>query len=398
MKPGILLMVRELHHGGSERQLTEIALGLDRTRFRPHVGAFHTQGIRADDLRAAGVPILHLPVRSYKSLGALTAGWALVRYIRKNNIRLVHTFDMPMNAYAIPITRFFTSAIAVASQRGHLSMVGAHERRFVLFAERRAHGVVVNCQFLRRHLVEDAGMAADRIHLCYNGLDLTRFRPAPAKWPCPRSPRTLTIGVVGVLRPEKGLDTLLDAFATVRQTFADLRLLIIGSGPMLPQLQKQAQELAISDACNFVPSTDQVDEWLRTIDIFVLPSLSEALSNALMEAMACGCCPVASNVGGNPELIENGVRGMLFEPGNSFELARKLGEVIVNSALRARLANAAHDFLQANFSRVASAHRMGEIYEQLLRPTSAAPPRSGSFCIGKESAPRYNRGLEDSLR
>lgn len=349
-------------------------------------------------MRAAGVPILHLPVRSYKSLGALTAGWVLVRYIRKSNIRMVHTFDMPMNAYAIPITRFFTSAIAVASQRGHLSMVGAHERRFVLFAERRAHGAVVNCQFLRRHVVEDAGLAAERIHLCYNGLDLTRFRPAPAKWLGPRSPGALTVGVVSVLRPEKGLDTLLHAFATVRQTFADMRLVIIGSGPMLPQLQKQAQELAISDTCNFVPSTDQVDEWLRNIDIFVLPSLSEALSNALMEAMACGCCPVASNVGGNPELIEDGVRGVLFEPGNSVELARKLGEVIVNPALRVRLANAAHDFLHANFSRVASAQRMGEIYEQLLRPTSAAPPHSGSLCIGNESDPRYNRRFEDLVR
>jgi len=383
MKPGILLMVRELHHGGSERQLTEIALGLDRARFRPHVGAFRAEGIRADDLRAAGVPILHLPVRSYKSFDALTAGWALARYIRGNNIRLVHTFDMPMNAYAIPITRFFTSAIAVASQRGHLSMVGSQQRRFVLFAERRAHGIVVNCQFLRRHLMEDAGIAPEHIHLCYNGLDLSRFRPAPAKWPGPRSPGTLTIGVVSVLRPEKGLDTLLDAFATVRQTFPDLRLLIIGSGPMLPQLQNQARALALSDACSFVPSTDQVDEWLRNIDIFVLPSLSEALSNALMEAMACGCCPIASRVGGNPELIEDGVRGVLFEPGNSVELARKLGEVIKDSALRARLANAAHDFVYTNFSRAASARRMGEIYERLLSPTTAAPPNSDHSALAK---------------
>jgi glycosyltransferase involved in cell wall biosynthesis len=383
MKTGILLMVRELHHGGSERQLTEIALGLDRTRFRPHVGAFQTDGIRAHDLRSAGVPIFHLPVRSFKSLGALTAGWALARYIRENNIRLVHAFDMPMDMYAIPITRFFTSAIALASQRGHLSLVDARQRRFVLFAERRAHGIVVNCQFLRRHMAEDAGIAPERIYLCYNGLDLTRFRPASAKRPAPRSPGALTIGVVSVLRPEKGLRTLLDAFAAALQTFANLRLLIIGSGPMLSQLQNQARELAINDACTFVPSTDQVDEWLRKIDIFVLPSLSEALSNALMEAMACGCCPIASSVGGNPELIEDGVRGLLFEPGNSVELACKLGELVVNSARRAQLAHAAHDFVHTNFSRAASAHRMGEIYEQLLSPTKAAPPNSDRSALAK---------------
>src|ERR1017187_3063647 len=144
MKPGILLMVRELHHGGSERQLTEVALGLDRNRFQPHVGAFRIDGIRADDLRAADIPIFHLPVRSFKSPATVTAGMALARYIRDNNIRLVHTFDMPLTSYAIPVTRMLTSAIALASQRCHLSLAGPHLRKFVLFAERRAHGVVVN--------------------------------------------------------------------------------------------------------------------------------------------------------------------------------------------------------------------------------------------------------------
>ena len=131
------------------------------------------------------------------------------------------------------------------------------------------------------------------------------------------------IGMVGVLRPEKGLSTLLEAFADVRPVVPNARLLILGSGPMLPELQNQARSLGIFDSCVFEPSTDRVDDWLQHVDIFVLPSMSEALSNALMEAMACGCCPIASNVGGNPELIEDGVRGLLFEPGNSVGLGAK---------------------------------------------------------------------------
>jgi glycosyltransferase involved in cell wall biosynthesis len=366
MKPGILLMVRELHHGGSERQLTEVALGLDRAQFQPHVGAIRIEGIRADDLRAAGIPIFHVPLLSFKSSATVTAALALARYIRAHNIRLVHTFDMPLTSYAIPITRMLTSAVALASQRCHLSLAGPYLRRFVLSAERRADGVVVNCQFLQRHLTEDAGIAPERIHLCYNGVDLARFRRAPANRPQSLPPEALVIGVVSVLRPEKGITTLLDAFAEVRQTMANLRLVIIGSGPMLPELQNRARDLGILEACVFEGSTDQVDEWLRIIDIFVLPSLSEALSNALMEAMACGCCPIASRVGGNPELIEDRIRGLLFEPGNSTDLANKLSEVISKPDFRGRLADAAHDFLHANFSRAASAHRMAEIYSQLL--------------------------------
>src|SRR5271166_94956 len=366
MKPGILLMVRELHHGGSERQLTEVALGLNRTRFQPYVGAFRTEGIRADELRAAGIPILHLPVHSFKSPSTVALAWKLARYIRANDIRLVHTFDMPLTSYAIPITRLMTSAIALASQRCHLSLASPYQREFVLFAERRAHGVVVNCQFLKLHLIEDAGIAPQEIHLCYNGLDLDRFRRAPAKRPGSLPAGSLVIGVVGVLRPEKGLTTLLDAFAEVHSEVRDLRLLVLGSGPMLVELKEHARNLGIFEACIFEPSTDRVDEWLQSIDIFVLPSFSEALSNALMEAMACGCCPIASRVGGNPELLEDGVRGLLFEPGNSTDLARKLREVMLNAELRSRLSAAAHDFVHARFSRVASVQRMTEIYDGLL--------------------------------
>src|SRR5277367_1694493 len=86
MKPAILLMVRELHHGGSERQMTEVALSLDRDQFTPHVGAFIVGGSRADELRAAGVPVVKIPVRSLKSPRSLAAAWELTRYIRANNI------------------------------------------------------------------------------------------------------------------------------------------------------------------------------------------------------------------------------------------------------------------------------------------------------------------------
>ena len=144
MKPGILLMVRELHHGGSERQMTETALGLDRARFQPHVGAFIVGGSRGDELRAAGVPIVHVPVHSFKSLGNVAAAWSLAGYIRAHNIRLVHTFDLPLTAWAIPATLYLTKAVALASQRCHLDLASPWLRRALLFAERRAHGVVVD--------------------------------------------------------------------------------------------------------------------------------------------------------------------------------------------------------------------------------------------------------------
>ena len=365
MKHRILLMVRELHHGGSERQVAEVALALDRDRFEPHVGVFRTGGARSAALEQAGIPIVHFPVPSFKS-SALTGAWALARYVRTRSISLVHTFDLPLTAFGIPVARFFTPAVALASQRCHLGIVGGGMRRALVFAERIADGVVVNCEFLKHHLVEDAGIPPGRIHLCRNGIDLALFRRTPRPRPASLPPDALTIGVVCVLRPEKGLSTLLEAFALVRNCAASLRLVIVGGGPMLPDLERQARQLGIAGLCRFEPPTSEVPDWLGNIDIFVLPSLSEAFSNSLMEAMACGCCPIASRVGGNPELVEDGVRGLLFEPGDPRSLACALERVIRDPVLRRRLAGSAHDHLHANYSRDASAHRMAGIYAELL--------------------------------
>src|SRR5580698_6584834 len=101
----ILLMARELNLGGSERQMTEIARALDRSRFDPRVGCFRPAGLRADDLRAAGVPIVHFRMPS------------IARYIRQQHIRLVHTFDTPANLSGVPAARLAGSAIVLSSQR-----------------------------------------------------------------------------------------------------------------------------------------------------------------------------------------------------------------------------------------------------------------------------------------
>jgi glycosyltransferase involved in cell wall biosynthesis len=142
--------------------------------------------------------------------------------------------------------------------------------------------------------------------------------------------------------------------------------MIVGSGPLRNELEARAGKLGILENCVWEPDTADVAGRLRAIDIFVLPSLGEALSNSLMEAMACGCCPVASDVGGNPELVTEGRTGLLFRPGDASDLAAKLRLVIEQESLRRSLAAAAFSFIKDNFSIQAAAVRMAEIYDKYL--------------------------------
>src|SRR3984957_7634647 len=353
----VLLLARELDLGGSERQMTEIAKTLDRSRFCPHVGCFRPQGIRHAELAASGVPIVDFPVNSFVSFPALSGAWKLGSYIRRHRIRLVHTFDYPLTLFAVPVARSMTRAVVVSSQRSHRSLIPDKYRRWIRMTDRLADAIVVNCKFVRQHLENDEGVAERRVRLCYNGVDLDEFTPRET----PRD--SLAIGVVCALRPEKDVGTLIDAFARLQRS--GLRLLIVGGGSMLGELRSQAETRGLTADCTFVPATGQVAEWLHAIDIFVLPSRSEALSNSLLEAMACGCCPVASRVGGSVELIRQGENGMLFEAGDVDQLSHVLETLVERRALREQLAARARSTAE-RFSIGASARRMEQIYAELI--------------------------------
>jgi glycosyltransferase involved in cell wall biosynthesis len=359
------LLALQLDQGGSERQLAETALSLDRTRFSPHAGVLRPGGLRAAELSAAGIPVVHFPVHSYKSPAALTGAWKLSRYIRRHGIRLVHSFDAPLNIWAVPAARLLSGAAVVSSQRAHRQLTPGFRTTLLRLSDRFADGIVVNCLHLRHHLMQDEGVPDDRIHLCYNGIDVDYFRRLPAR-PEALPEDALVIGVVCALRPEKDLATLIEAFARIRKLGGDLRLAIVGSGPELPLLQQRAADLSVAGDCLWQPATRDVPHWLSCIDIFVLPSLTEGLSNSLMEAMSCGCCVVASRVGGNPELVEDGVRGLLVEPRDVDGLAHAMQLLIERPGLRHQYAAAGSKFIRDHFSRQTATRRMAEIYDSIL--------------------------------
>ena len=297
----VLLLTQELGQGGTERQTVEFAKALNRERFSVHVGCFYSDGFRSIELIRAGIPILDLGIPKWPSLAIVPGAWRLTRYIRRNRIRLVHTFDTPMNCFATPVSRACGVPVVFTSQRASRSLTKSWERRLLRFTDRLANAIIVNCGAMRRHLA-DEGVAPEHLRTCNNGLDTRRFHPLHRSRPAIFADASIVIGVVCGLRQEKGLPTLVEAFAILHSEMPPelrpkLRLAFIGSGPMRAPLEQLAIQLGVAQECHFEPSTPNVETWLRAVDIFVLPSLTEALSNALLEAMACSCAVVASRVG-----------------------------------------------------------------------------------------------------
>ena len=359
-------MVGALDQGGSERQMAELAQVLDKSEFEVHVGCFLDDGFRAQELRKAGIPILELPVRSYVSFKALECAWQMGRYIRRHRIQIVHTFDLPLTCFGVPVARAFGVPVVLSSQRANRGLQPRY-RQLMRFTDHLAHGIVVNCEAMRVHMTQDEGVPPQRLHVCLNWIDIEHYRPLPQLRPPPLADASLVIGVVCALRPEKGLLTLIDAFAEVCDAAPGLKLLIVGDGPMLPALTERAREQGLGPQCVFQPGVADVREWLREIDIFVLPSLSEALSNSLLEAMASGCTVIASRVGGNPELVDDAKTGLLFTPGDAGDLARQLRSLIASESLRSQLKENGLAFVRKNFNRDTSVRRITELYRSFLK-------------------------------
>jgi L-malate glycosyltransferase len=360
MATPVLLTTQLLGSGGTERQMVESALMLDRSRFTPWV-AYMRPGFLLETLREAGIGTLELPLRSFASPDLAVQAWRLRAHLRRLGIQLVHAFDYPMTVFAVPVARLAGVPVVLSSQRAHRDLVPSRFRRFLRWTDSRVDGIVVNCRAMREHMMHDEGVAEDRLHICYNAMRVERF---------PVMPRTagsdgLTIGTVCRLRPEKNVGILLEAFANLSHPTA--RLLIVGDGPALPALRAQALRLGLGNRAHIEPGVPDVSNCLSQIDVFVLPSLSEAFSNSLMEAMATGAACVASDVGGNPELIEPERTGLLFPPTDRDSLCVQLDRLIRDPELRLKMGAAAAAHVRTNYSQRAIAARLMSIYDQALR-------------------------------
>lgn len=238
------------------------------------------------------------------------------------------------------------------------------------------HRFVGLSKAIETYLTGPVGFPRERVLRICNGVDAQRFAPetaAPADWRYRRGEH-LVIGAVGRMQAVKDPLNLVDAFLRLRElcptTWARLRLVMLGGGPLLDAARERLAMAGAADQSWLPGDRSDVAQLLPQFDIFALPSQAEGISNTLLEAMACGCAPVATNVGGNPELVEEGVNGLLVPSQDSAALAAALAHLASDPALRQRLAETSLARVRGQFSLDGMIAAYGALY------ASAPPPGS----------------------
>ncbi len=178
-----------------------------------------------------------------------------------------------------------------------------------------------------------------------NGVNTIQFKPSLSE----KSSKT-TLIYVGRLIPTKGVHILLKAFHQVLEKEISANLHIVGDGPEKEKLQLLAQELEITSSTHFHGSVDNVAPLLQKSDVFVLPSSVEGLPNALLEAMSCGLAVITTRVGGNAEIVKDGINGLLIEPDNPKQLTNALMKILKEKETIEKLGRNARKTIEDGFS------------------------------------------------
>ncbi len=234
-------------------------------------------------------------------------------------------------------------------------------------------GYITVSRHLANYLVNEVGIDARRITQIYNGVDTGKFYPAENKTfdllpPCFQIPDRVIIGTVGRIQAVKDQATLIKTFATLLAKYPDLRsnlrLIIVGDGPLLTDLRQLASNLLLADLIWFAGAQENIPDWLRLMDLFVLPSLNEGISNTLLEAMASGIPVIATQVGGNPELVEAGRNGEFFACGDQPTLLTLLNRYVRDRKLRLAHGGASREIVLQRFSMPAMVRGYQQVYDQ----------------------------------
>jgi len=358
--PEIFLMINSLETGGSERQFAALTQSIDRSSFSLHLGCIMAKGAFLENLG---------PVAPFRLGGSLYSAQSfrsrirLARHLRHHDIAIAHSFDFYTNLVLIPVAKLAGVPVVLGSQRqiGDLLTPRQSQAQTLVFGW--CDKVVCNSQAAADRLREQE-IAAEKLVVIRNGLPPSAFADtSPA---LPAVPGLVRVGMIARMNHRvKNHQGFLRAAARVATKFSAVEFVLVGDGPFRTELEREAQSLGLIHQVRFLGDRRDVPAVLASLDVTVLPSSSESLSNSIIESMAAGVPVVANRVGGNTELISND-RGALVTAGDEAELAAAIELLLRDEGLRKRLGRNARAYAQANFTIEQMRRSHEELYHDLL--------------------------------
>lgn len=342
--------------GGMERLLVEFARCHDRDKYELHFVALHNLGQPAEDVRAAGCEVHLLPDRR----GKPWAQWReLVRFLQKLQPDVVHTHNAYPHLYGTMAARWCRVPAVVNTRHGRRIGNTWKARTLFWLAGLLADRIVAVSEDSAQLCRSEVTLPASRVSRIWNGIDLSRFTfRGPADAPVAIS--------VARLSPEKDFPTLIKAVALAAEVVPELKLKIVGDGPERSRLEELVVALGQQSRIELLGERQDVPDLLATAGFYATATLTEGISLTLLEAMACGLPVLATHVGGNPEIIDDGRTGFLVPSGDVDALAAALIRMVQAQPLWAELGRQGRQRVEQHFTNTLMVSSYERLYAELL--------------------------------
>jgi glycosyltransferase involved in cell wall biosynthesis len=385
MKVGLLKVVPTLLCGGTENQFMTLGRALDPDRFRLEFACLRRWGPFVSELDERRIPLAEYRIATFRSAHAVVQQLRLARHIARRRVEIVHSYNFYGNVFAVPPARLAGAPVVIASIRDRGPYLTPMQKRVQRLVCRLADCVLVNARAVRDWLISE-GYPPQTITVIPNGVDMSRFdtpgdpKRLRAEFGLP--PGARLVAVVSRLNRLKGIEQFLEAAARVAAALPDARFLVVGEpSPIwdrayLDVLSGLAGRLGLGDRVVFTGRRSDVPALLASVDVSVMPSLNEALSNVLLESMAAGAAVVATDVGGTTEALEHESNGLLVPPDAPAAMAAAIIRLLNDPVRAAELGRAARQHIVRHYSLDRMVHATEALYLELLAAKQRQPIRS----------------------
>lgn len=372
MQPNVLQLIGSFHQGGSERQAVQLArlLHEDKT-VRVSIAALDGAGILRREVESLGIgAIPEFPLDSFYNRNFVRQIFRCARFIRANNVQIVHTHDFYTNVFGMLAARLANVPGRIASKRETGAMRSKAQNIAEKAAFRLANRIVVNAEAVRAHLVAQ-NVDNRKIITIYNGLDLSRLEPKQTKsetlreLDLPANKKLVTL-VANLRHAVKNQPMFLRAAALVAEKRQDAAFVLAGEGELESELKRLAVKLGIANSVHFVGRCTKIAELLACSEIGVLSSIAEGFSNSILEYTAANLPVVATRVGGAAEAIVEGENGFLVESNDERRMAEKILFLLENPLIARQFGVRGRKMVEEKFSLDAQLARTLQLYNSVL--------------------------------
>ncbi len=371
----VLYLVDTLNVGGTETQVVQVALRLHSRSHPVVVGCLRAEGPLLDVLKREGVPVFEF--RKGKTLLSLNGVYQVLRlalFLRRQQFQTVHAHDLWSNLLGVPAAWLARTPIIISSRRylADLDWYTPWRSKVMRMIYRLSTHVTVNSSSVRDLLVQRGGLPPEKIRVLHNAVDVGRVASAPRDrdrlFPDIGSQSKLIAVVANMYSRVKGHTSLISAAPHVCRDIPGAIFVLIGDGEERLNLEKQVRQAGLEKNFLFLGHRSDVPELLACCDLSVLPSEAEALPNSLLEAIAVGLPVVGTCVGGIPEIIMDGVNGLLVPPKNPQALTEAILRILQDPHFAKKLSRGGQEMIRTHFGF----DRLLAELEQLYTPTQTA--------------------------